>query len=72
MWSDCRRIFLWKNEEVACEVFLGTLKANDINVNEIAAEILSDSCKMHNKEHMVKTSDRIKYVRFEKSYEDEV
>ena len=40
-----------KNEEVACEVFLGTLKANDINVNEIAAEILSDSCKMHNKEH---------------------
>ncbi len=38
-------------EGVACEVFLGTLKANDIKVNEIAAEILSDSCKSHNKEH---------------------
>ncbi|MBR3265615.1 MAG: hypothetical protein IKI61_06635 [Erysipelotrichaceae bacterium] len=34
-------------EGVACEVFLGTLKANDIKVNEIAAEILSDSCKSH-------------------------
>lgn len=35
----------------ACEVFLGTLKAKDIPVNETAAKILSDSCKTHNAEH---------------------
>lgn len=35
----------------ACEVFLGTLKAKDIPVNETAAKILSDSCKIYNDEH---------------------
>ena len=40
-----------KEEEGDCEVFLGTLKTKEIEVNNIAAELLSDSCKTHNKEH---------------------
>lgn len=34
-----------------CEVFLGTLKAEGIDVNGIAAQILSDSCLKHNALH---------------------
>lgn len=35
----------------SCEVFLGYLNAKGINVNSLAAEILSDSCVEHNKLH---------------------
>ena len=34
-----------------CEVFLGALKAGGIDVNGIAARILSDSCLKHNALH---------------------
>ncbi len=34
-----------------CEVFLGALKAGGIDVNGIAAHILTDSCRKHNELH---------------------
>lgn len=56
---------LRKNE--ACEVFLGRLKAKSIDVNKIAADILSGSCIEHNKLHeaiveLFKTHESIKIV----------
>lgn len=38
-------------ENEPCEVFLGALKADGIDVNGIAANILSNSCLMHNALH---------------------
>ncbi len=41
-----------KNKESEpCEVFLGTMNANGIDVNEAAAQILSEACLEHNDEH---------------------
>lgn len=40
-----------KDENESCEVFLGTLRAKGIDVNQIAAEILSNTCITHNDEH---------------------
>ena len=34
-----------------CEVFLGVLKASGVDVNNIAASILSDTCLKHNALH---------------------
>ena len=36
-----------------CEVFLGSLKANAIDVNDLAARALSNACLQHNKHHEV-------------------
>ena len=40
-----------KGKEESCEVFLGTLKANHIDVNSQAASLLSEACLKHNKLH---------------------
>lgn len=41
------------NENESCEVFLGHLKSLDIDVNQQAAEILSNRCLCHNDMHDV-------------------
>ncbi len=38
-------------EKDSCEVFLGALKAKDVDVNQLAADILSGTCLEHNKLH---------------------
>ena len=40
-----------RKEKESCEVFLGTLKTNEIDVNTQAAKILSETCLKHNNEH---------------------
>lgn len=40
-----------KDENETCEVFLGTLRAKGIDVNQCAADILSNTCITHNDEH---------------------
>lgn len=51
----------------SCEVFLGSLKAEGIDVNQQAAEILSGTCLEHNKLHeaivdLFESPDKIKIV----------
>lgn len=52
-----------------CEVFLGALKAGGIDVNGIAARILSDSCIKHNALHeaivdLFSSPDNVKIVKY--------
>ena len=39
------------NKKESCEVFLGYLKAKGIDVNQLASDILSETCLEHNKLH---------------------